>query len=256
MPDEPAAVAAEEPQASPEIPDLDPDTIAAVLNRYQDDPEKRAALVGKLRSHPLVSNLAGDLANRQREQREQEAARKAVEDERARVRKLAEDDPLAFSQEWVGNFDKQEAERRTAALRDTTRREYIERIGTALRDIPEARDLTAEEHAQLTNALVGVSEDDVLPVFQRFFTDLVASKRAAKQVEEALAKRVAAERKAWEKEQADKRLKGRTSPSVGAPPTGTAHDSGEPDWKAEPEAWNKWYEAKRKAGTLVPASRR
>lgn len=253
MPDEPTAAVSQEPEAqpAPEIPDLDPDTIAAVLNRYQDDPDKRAALVGKLRSHPLVSNIAGDMAERQRQQREQEAARKAIEDERVRLRKLAEDDPLAFSQEMATRFDKEEADRRTADLRATTRQEYIQRIGTALRDIPEAQDLTAEEHARLAKTLAGVSEDDVLPVFQKFFTDLIADKRAAKKADAAIAERLKAERKAWEKEQADKRLKARTAPSVGAPPTGAASDTGEPDWRTQPKEWEAWYDAKRKAGTLV-----
>ncbi|MFI5268951.1 MAG: hypothetical protein ACHQ7M_16370 [Chloroflexota bacterium] len=250
MPDEPAALAVEAPPA-PEIPDLDPDTIAAVLSRYQDDPEKRAALVGKLRTHPLVSNIAGDMAERQRQQREQESAKQAVEGERARLRKLAEDDPLAFSQEMATRFDKDESDRRTADLRATTRQEYIQRIGTALRDIPEAMNLTAAEHGQLAQALAGVAEDDVIPVFQRFMTDFIAEKRATKKSEAAIAERLKAERKAWDKEQADKRLKSRTSPSTGTPPTATANDTGEPDWRKEPAAWEAWYDAKRKAGTLV-----
>jgi hypothetical protein len=255
VPDEPTTVATQdqpETPVVPEIPDLDPDTIAAVLSRYQDDPEKRALLVGKLRSHPLVSNIAGDMAERQRSQREQEAARKAIEDERARLRKLAEDDPLTFSQEMATRFDKEDSDRRTAALRDTTRREFIERIGTALRGIPEAKELTVEEHTRLTNALIGVPEDDILPVFTKFFTDLAATKRAGKQTEEAIGKRIAAERKVWEKEQADKRLQTRKSPTVsGSPIAGTGKDSGEPDWKTQPKEWEAWYDAKRKAGTLV-----
>ena len=252
MADEPQATASQEAAApaAPELPDLDPEAIAAVLNRYQDAPDKRAALVDKLRTHPLVANIAGDLAERQRREREQEAARKAIEDEQARLRKLADEDPETFASELKVRWDKEAADKRVADLRATTRQEFIQRLGTALKGIPEATELTAEEHARLTKALAGATEDDVLPIFQRFMTDLVADKRAAKKADEAIAERLKAERKAWEKEQADKRLKARPTPSVGTSPTGTAQDTGEPKDFLSPE-WAAWYDRQRKAGALA-----
>lgn len=255
MPDEAAAPAAS-PETPPavEVPDLDPAMLAAVLSRAHDDPERRAAYTAALRAHPLVANIAGDMAERQRGEREQEAARKAVEDEQARLRKLADEDPDTLASELKVRWDKEQADKRVADLRATTRQEYIQRIGTALRGIPEVQAMTAEEHGRLAAALAGASEDDVLPITQKFFTDLVADKRAAAQSEKAIDARLKTERKAWEKEQADKRLKTRTAPSVGAPPPGNAQDTGEPSDFYSPE-WQAWYEQKRKRGELAKASR-
>lgn len=253
MPDDPqAAQATQEPQAepAPELPDLTPQQVAALLDRYHDDPDKRGEALSVLRAHPFVANIAGDLAERQRQQRDQEAARKAVEEEQARLRKLADEDPDAFASELKVRWDKEAADKRFAEVRATTRQEYIQRIGTALRDIPEVRNLTAEEHAAYVRAVAGASEDDLLPITQRFFTDLIASKRAKGQAEKDLADRLKAERKVWEKEQADKRLKTRAAPSVVAPTNGNAQDTGEPKDYLSPE-WNMWYERQRKAGALT-----
>jgi hypothetical protein len=249
MPDEPAA-AVEEPQ-TPEIPDLDPDTIAAVLNRYHDDPERRAALTGKLRTHPFVSNVAGDLPQRQRQADKEAEATVAAERERERLRDLRRTDPVAYATEMDTKEEIELADKRAKDARDTARREYIDRVGTALRGIPEVQSLTAEEHAAYVRAVAGATEDDVLPITQRFFTDLIATKRAKVETEKVIAERLKAERKAWEKEQADKRLRARSAPSAAAPPTGNAQDTGEPDFRKQPKEWEAWYDAKRKAGTLV-----
>lgn len=254
MPDEPAA-ATQDPQAQPvpEIPDLDPDTIAAVLNRYHDDPERRAALAGKLRTHPLVSNIAGELALRQRQADKDAEAAAAADRERERLRELRRTDPVAYATEMDAKEELELADKRAKDARDTARREYIDRVGTALRGIPEVQSLTAEEHAAYVRAVAGATEDDVLPITQRFFTDLIASKRAKVEAEKAIAERLKAERKAWEKEQADKRLRARPAPSATAPPTASAQDTGEPDWRKEPQKWEAWDRENRKNGRGIYA---
>jgi hypothetical protein len=201
----------------------------------------------------VIGGIAGDLAGRQRLQEQQEAARKAIEETHADMRKQAADDPLAFAQTWLQKDDVDTIRRQQAGLRDVTRREFAGMIGAALRDLPEFSELTAADTDALSKELAGIPEDQVVGAFVKKATDIVADKRATKRTEAELTKRLAEEKKAWAREQADKRQQARPTPRTAAPPSRSAEDTAVPDWRS-PE-FDAWYQ-QNVLGKRPAASRR
>jgi len=76
-------------------------------------------------------------------------------------------------------LDLEEERREKAGLRDLTRREFAGKIGDALRDLDEFSELTAADVQALEASLRGVPDDDVIVVFTKKATDLVANKRVS-----------------------------------------------------------------------------
>lgn len=256
MPDE-APKAATQPQTPPSgdgagdppaLPDLDRATMLALLDKYSDDPDFRK----ELRSRRAIAGLAGDVAQQQREQEREQAAREAVQKTHDEMRTLAGDDPVAFAEKWLKADDVETIRRREAGLRDTTRREFMKTIGDAIGDLPEFKELTAEDTQAIQDSLRGVPDDQVLGVFVKKATELVGDKRATKRFEAEHNKRLAEEKKAWAREQADKALQRRQSPGNSPPPAQSAKDDGEPEDFTSP-AWGAWYERQRKTGRLARA---
>ncbi len=258
MGDEAPKAAAEQPQTPPSgdstgsqepaLPELDRATMLALLDKFSDDPDFRK----ELRGRRTIAGLAGDVAKQQREQEREQAAREAVQKTHDEMRNLAGDDPVAFAEKWLKVDDVETIRRREAGLRDTTRREFMKTIGDAIGDLPEFKELTAEDTQAIEASLRGVPDDQVLAVFVKKATDLVGDKRATKRSEAELQKRLAEEKKAWQREQADKALQRRQSPRNAAPPARSAEDTGEPTDFTSKE-WPAWYEKRMKSGGLVGA---
>lgn len=239
-PAEPAAPVAPAAEAAPALPDLSPEQLAALLDRYAEDPDKRAGLTPLLRSNRFVAGIAGEVVQRDREAADSEAARKAIEAEHESLRKMAKEDPLAFSEMWLSKDDLEAEKAKTAGLRAATRKEFVVAIGNALKDLPEAADFTPDDRKEIAEALIGLDEDAVVPAFNKLLIDKVAAKRADKRVEADIQKRLAAERKVWEAEQKTARLKARPTPDMATPPAPSATDNAEPDWR-DVKAYDAWY---------------
>lgn len=235
----------------PALPELDRATLLELLDKHTDDPEFRQ----ELRRRRVIGSLAGDIAQQQREQERFQAAAEAVTAEKQRLKDLYENDRMAFAEEIKTKLDVEEERREKAGLRDLTRREFGEKIGNALREFPEFNELTADDVQDLSKTLAGVPEDDVITVFTKKATDIVATKRAQKLAEGSLKERLAAERKVWEAEQAEKRVKERRAPTVRQPSAGNAQDDGEPADFYSPE-WRAWDENQRKNGRGIYAAAR
>lgn len=221
----------------PQLPELDRATLLALLDKHSDDPD----FLRELRSRRPIAGLAGSIAQRTIQEREEQAAREAVERTHKEMRELAENDPTSFAERWLKADEVEAIRRREAGLRDTTRREFLTQIGSAVSDLPEFKELTAEDTQALTKSLAGVPDDQALGVFIQRATDLIADKRATKRHEATLKERLAAERKAWDAEQAAKRAQERKAPSLRTPSAGNAQDTGEPADHLSPE-WDAWYQ--------------
>lgn len=230
----------------PALPDLDRATVLRLLEKHGEDPDFRKD-ASRLR---FVGGIAGEMARQQREQEQQRVAAEAVEREKQRLKDLYENDRVAFADEIKTKLDVEEERREKAGLRDMTRREFGQKIGDALREFPEFAELTADDVQDLSKTLAGVPEDDVIAVFTKKATDIVATKRGQKLAEASLKDRLAAERKVWEAEQAEKRVKERARPTLRQPSQGNASDDGEPADFYSPE-WNAWYERQKKSGRLA-----
>lgn len=242
----PAPPAEGEAPPAPELPELDRATILALLDKHGEDPDFRK----DLRQRRWLGGMAGEIAAQQRVQEQQEAAANAIAAEKQRLKDLYENDRVAFADEIKTKLDVEEERREKAGLRDMTRREFAAKVGDALRDLPEFGELTAQDVEALSKSLAGVPEDDVVAVFTKKATDIVANKRAQKISEANKSEWLAAERKVWDAEQAQKRAQERRSPSIRQPSQGNATDDGEPADYLSP-AWDAWYTQQRKTGRLA-----
>ncbi len=224
------------------LPDIDRATLHRLLEKFGDDPDFRK----EARSQRWIGGIAGEVAQQQRLQEQHEAAAKAVEAERVRLKELRTLDPLKFAEEIGERMDVEEERREKAGLREMTRREFASKIGAALQDLPEFKELTADDIKQIGTALQGVSDDDVVAVYTREAANCIAEKRAQKLYETRHKTEVAEERKAWGREQATKKVQERRSPSLREPSQGNAQDQGEPDFRANPAEWIAWDNANQK----------
>jgi hypothetical protein len=144
----------------------------------------------ELRSHPRIAGIIGSenqraiQAEKQRIKVEEGvAAAKAAE---AELLQLAQDDPVAFSEKWLTDKQREKIQGEISDLRDSTRRDFATAIGRAFRAIPEWGDLTPDEHTTIAKAILNQPDDEVLPLFNRTALELVAVKqREAIRQEEA-----------------------------------------------------------------------
>lgn len=248
-PSEPTSPEAGTPSEQAERPDFD--SLLTHLDSYlTETPELRA----KFRASRTAMGIAGELAAREREVHDQATARQAIEDAHAQMRTLAAEDPEGFAQKWLSADDVKTIRQREAGLRDTTRREFAKGIGDALQDLPEFKELTAEDTQRIASSVANLPEDKVVGAFVKAAVDVVSDRRSHTKAEAAYEKRLAEDKKVWEREQADKRRSERPRPSLAMPSNGSARDSGEPANHLSPE-WAAWDEAQRKAGAGMYARR-
>lgn len=202
MPDSPAdpsatgagtpATAATPAAAAPPSPaPAEPDW-TALLDQAPAD-----VLLRHRRVNGMVGEHAQRLATRDRERIEREAAERAQHDAEERLMREAEDNPFEFAQKWRTEKAKENAQKELADLRRNAQADMMRRVGESYGSVAEWRELSPEELAHLGDALAGKGEDDLLPAFNAAALDLVASKRARKQMERELEQRLASEKRAW-----------------------------------------------------------
>lgn len=203
-PQEPAPVATPEPPPTPSWSDLT-NTI---------DPKD-------IRRQPRVAGIIGSELQRARmtwkQESDDESARAAAHAHEQSMIEMAKSDPDAFAEKYLSDFSQTYAQRQTDGIRGQTRKELASSIGKAYNDLPEWQELTDADHQALAQALMGITDDEVLPTFARHAIDLLAEHRAKKKLESWKQKELPKERDALRKEEAAKLLKSSEGPDLTPP---------------------------------------
>ena len=227
-------------QQAPERPSFD--EVMGHFDAYlREDPELR----DKLRSHDIVAGIAGDIAEKLAAQsldiERQQAAEEGRKQAEANLRKLAKEDPEAFTEQWLADQDSRVAKTDIQRLRFEERKALSSALGRAVADLPEWKEVSTQELADLAKSMTGIPDDQTIPVWQKAVTDLIARKRGSKLAASEVEERVKAEREVWEAEHAAERVRGSPAPNLrsGEPASGEM-----PDWRADPAAFNRAYEEK------------
>jgi len=219
---EPVGVAEQQPVATPKPTDAPAPTPVAETPTWDQLLEKADSKA--VRSHPKIAGIIGSEIQRaiqaERQRTQAEEGGKAAREAEARLRKMAQDDPVTFAEQWLSDDQKQDIRRQLDEIRGKTRAEYATNTGRAFQDVPEWKDLTEADHEALAKALMGKQDDEVIPLFTRHVTELIAEKRAQKLLAQWKDKELANERKAIRDEEAAKLMKGSDAPD-GARPRGT-----------------------------------
>lgn len=226
------------------------DDFDALLERFTpflEDPEKRK----RLRSHPTIAGIAGDIAqtiaaNMRREDTER-TQRETTERIEQELMQLAEQDPLAFAEKYRTDKTAAKTQREIADLRESIKREHGERLGKAITGIPEFKELTREDVGRLGAAMTGKTDEEVIEAYTVAALDILAEKRVAKRIAAAIAEAVPKEVAAQLKERNAARLKTEKGPDMRRASSAAA--SNEPPYDpAVGSDWNKWYENQFKVG--------
>jgi len=207
----------------------------------QEDPAAREAL----RKHDVVAGIAGEIGDRLSQTRvavqRQEAAAAAAASKEQELMQEARDNPDAFAERFLVEQGAAIAQRDIASLRFTERKALADQIGRATADLPEWKELTPDDMAQLAQAVTGVPDNQVIAAYQRAVVDVVAKKRAQKQSEAVVGERVRAEREAWETERAATQVRTGPAPTLRRGEGVASNEA--PDSRTDPQAYNLWYEA-------------
>lgn len=174
-----------------------------------------------LRTHPKIAGMIGSEIQRARweeaQRLEQQSAGKAAQEAEANMRKLASEDPVAFAEKWLGDWEQTQLRNQLDGMRGQTRSELATAIGKAYHELPEWAELSEKDHETLARALMNKSDDEVLPIFARMAHDIVAEKRAQKKITEWQSKELPKIREAVRQEEAAKLLKSTEGPATTQP---------------------------------------
>ena len=240
MPAEP-----EQKTESVEPPDRPPwEEVRGHLDHYlRESPEVRE----ELRSHEVVAGIAGEIGQRlaktQLQQQRTEPAEKASDDALQAQLKLAEEDADAFAAQFTSETRAKIARQELQQIASKERKTLTEHIGRAMNDLPEWRELTRDDMAELAQAVSGVPDDQIFGAWIAKGTELVARKRAGKETEARLTERLKSEREAWDTEQAATKVKATPAPNLRSG-NAAGTDSGEPP--VGTPAWDEWYETRHR----------
>ncbi len=226
-------------------PETTPAPVAETPN-WQELLEKADAK--ELRKHPKVAGIIGSEIQRaiqaERQRLQEEEARKASD--------LTEQELLRFSEEnadyikekypkvyeHLTRVQRQRIERELQDIHGKTRHELATAIGRAIAEIPEWKDLAESDHQKLAEELRGKAEDEVIPLFQRLVTDMVADKRARRIYEQWKEKELAKAREAIRQEEAAKLLKTSEAPDITKP---KGQPSGIDIWGMSDEQFDEYW---------------
>ncbi|MDA8219837.1 MAG: hypothetical protein M0Z94_19735 [Dehalococcoidales bacterium] len=174
----------------------------------------------QLRKHPRIAGIVGSELQRATEanRAKWEADQKDRADQEAeeRLRRLAEEDPVQFSQQYLTEKQAEKARRDLADLRSKTEGEIGRVLGQSLQEIPEWKELSAEDFDTISKA-VAEKPEQALGAFAATAVQTVATKIAAKMLADWKAKELGKEREAIRQEEAAKLLKREKSPDMTKP---------------------------------------
>ena len=192
---------------------------------WQQELEKLDAK--ELRKHPRIAGIIGSELQRavqaEQERIRTEESRKANDQTEQELLRFSEENadyirekyPKAYAH--LMNLQKQRAQREVDGLRGQTRHEFAQQLGRAFAEIPEWKELTDADHEDLAKKVMGKNDDEVIPIFQKEATTLVATRMAHKLHDQWKQKDLAKEREAIRQEEAAKLLKGSEAPDTARP---------------------------------------
>jgi hypothetical protein len=226
-PEQPTEQAGEQAQQEPEI---SWEVIEKALDKVPVD---------QLRKHKRFAGVLGGAL--QQAQLQWERDRKAADDQAARermheeLRQLAQEDPIAFSEKWLGTDDAEKLRDQMHNLKASTASEYMRQIGQTF---SKEFQLTEDDVAKIGEALAGKTDDEVLPTFNLVAAKIVSEREAQKRFDEWRSKELEREREALKQEVAAELMKGETPPSIRRstpPPTVKP-------WQLSDKEFDKFYE--------------
>lgn len=190
---------------------------------WQQELEKADAK--DLRKHPKVAGLIGSeiqrAIERDRQVQQEQQHEKARQEAESRLRKLAQEDPMTFAEQWLSQDAQQQLGSQVATVRARTRDEYAMSLSAGAKSLPEWQSITEDDMREMATALANKKDDEVLPVFLSKLVDTVSKYRAKTLHDEWKAKELEEQRKAIRNEEAAKLLQKTPAPST-APAKGQA----------------------------------
>lgn len=174
-----------------------------------------------LRKNPKIAGIVGAEIQRaiqgERRRIEAEAGQRAAKAAEERLRQLAQDDPVSFAEQWLSDSQKRDLQSQLDGLRGRARQEFAQNVGKAMTTLPEWAELTDADYEALAKAISVPNEDEVIPLFVRHATDLVAERKARARFESWKAKELAKEREALKAELAAEMLRESEAPDLAKP---------------------------------------
>jgi hypothetical protein len=207
-----AAKPSEKPVARPSsgkqaaAPQAETPTLEQLLEKA--DPEE-------LRRHPRVAGIVGRMLAQERttwdQQQRTEQERTARENAERELEEMAKSRPLEFADRYLTDKGKQRVQEQLATMKATTARSIVEQVG---RTFGTEFNLTGDELAEVTKALAGKTDDEVVPTFTKTVTRLAAEREAKKLFDQWREKELPKEREALRQEEAAKLLRKDRGPDM------------------------------------------
>ncbi len=198
----------------------------------------------EIRRHPKFAGIVGSEQQTWRQTWESQQKAQVEADAKAaaerEVEELAERNPVAFADRWLGEKAAAKAREQITNLETNARQAIGRQIGAAFHAIPEWADIAgdADSLAKLATSLQGKSQDEVLTAWNTTAVELVANRRATALAERLIADRLKTERAAWETEAAANGFVTSSRPDLVRGGRASTSDP-EPDmWSRE---WDAWY---------------
>ncbi len=227
MPDPPGTNGAV-PATAPPTPPQPPDSFE-LLRGIPDD-----VLFRDPRFNTLVGRHAKRLADQDTERRTADAIKRQ---ENTMIEE-AKSNPYQFAEKWLGSKSEEIAKREFSELTTRTQNEILDKLGLAYGAIPEWKELTQDEFADVAARTAGLEGAELIAAFNMAAFDKIADKRAGKRVNSELSRRLSAEKEAWEREAVAARLRTETPPNMTGPSGPGRFDP----LQLSDEEFNKWYE--------------
>ncbi len=204
------AIAPEAPAAEaappPEVEDY-----GKLLERIPDE-----VLLRDQRFNNKVGNLLQARLQAERARDDQERADRARAEAEQRLIAEAEANPYEFTQKWLKGKAEETARREFESVQTRARSEILAQVGQSFGVLPDWKELTPAELADVAQSVAGLPEDQLIGAFNAKAIDVIANRRASARAETLARQRLAAEREAWTREQAAQRLNGSPVPNMQA----------------------------------------
>src|SRR3990172_6397439 len=159
MPDDvqPVEVTSETPVVETPTPVDIPTPIIPVAVSWEEELNKADPKL--IRSHPRIAGIIGSELQRAQQsianQVRAEAEAKAAADAYENLRRLAQEDPVTFAEQWTTEDHQRQLQSQLNNVHGQARHELATAIGRAYADVPEWSELTAEDHQALAMSLQG-----------------------------------------------------------------------------------------------------
>lgn len=194
-----------------------------------------------LRTHPVISGLAGDIAKNLRAVDERRSAAEAQAFAEKQLLVLAETDPDAFAERFRTEKQAEQARREIEGLHLEARKEAAAQVGSAVHLLPKDEQPTPAEFAEIAQAVAHLPENEIIPKYTSLIWDKVGEKRAEKN-RSAIRNE---EREAARTEAAGQRIRTAAAPDLREGATQSLRE-GEPDWRRDPAGWTRWRDEQRR----------